>query len=144
MTISAQELAYILSIKVDSANSIIALRASDNIETARMLSAVNSNLKIPIELLKGVTIIDLEKAIEDIRENSMTRPAFRKWLMVDHPLSKIAVSRPPKTVRLPRGLRSLLKEKDLLEIEAYWNNRFANVHFSEWNQSVDYYPILKP
>lgn len=143
-TVSACELAYILSMRVSRANHIIAIRLADNVETAKMISAVNPNLRIEIEKLKGLFVIDIAKAIEDIRENALSRPTFKKWLMNDYPLTKMKVDVPPKKVRLPAGLRSLLKESDLEQIESQWNRRFKNLYFPEWNETVDYYPILKP
>lgn len=143
-TVSACELAYILSMRVSRANHIIAIRLADNPETAKMISAVNSNLRIEIDKIKDLFVIDIAKAIEDIRENAITRPTFRKWLMHDYPLSKLKTPFPPKKLRLPAGLRSMLKEQDLAQVEEQWNSRFKNLHFTEWHESVDYYPILKP
>lgn len=142
--VSASQLAYILSTTRKKANHIIAIKLFENFEQAKLERKLNKDLKIAISKLEGLFVIDLKKAIIDIRENSMSRPHFRKFLFLEYPMTKLREEFPSKKIRLPRGLRSMLREQDLNEIESYWNNRYGNTRFPEWNDSVDYYPVLKP
>jgi hypothetical protein len=144
VSVSASELAYILSTTQEKANKIIGIKLFNDHTQAELECKLNKNLRIDISRINGLFVIDVEQAIIDIRENAMSRPHFKKWLLSDYPLEKLRVEYPKRKIRLPRGLRSMLKKSDLDEIEFQWKRRYQNTTFPQWHESVDYYPILKP
>lgn len=142
-TITSKQLAYIMSTNPSSSmthkNAMkIMLRAKrKNGEVAKESDyEFLEEVVADISIVSKETGIDLELAVKDIRENSLKRPAFRKWILYDYVSEKLKGDKPPKRVSLPPALKSLLPEETLKEIRDYWNEKFASFKNPNWNDDV--------
>jgi len=86
--------------------------------------------------------LSIEAAILDIKNNSLTRSAFKKYLLFDYPEKKLGEKFkegkvPKDTIRLPPILRSLMSPKDLQAVDDHWNKHFAGKKYL-------YFDTIKP
>jgi hypothetical protein len=144
MRITAKQLAFLLNITKTNANKKIMLALHGNYAQAKMEHEINPDGEIDAELFEKKTGIPVVAAMNDLRENALKRKAFAKYLLRDFPEAAIGVQRPPKLVRLPEGLRSLLSEQVIDEICEFWNKNYYKKMISKWEKSVDYWPEFKP
>ena len=77
---------------------------------------------------------DVGMAMDDLYNNALTRPAFKKWILHDYPMKKLNAKEPPKKVSLPAGLKSLLNPDVVDEVEKYWNDHFGDYKNPEWDE----------
>ncbi len=145
-TIDSKQLAYVLGMTHKKAK-VTMLRAKNPNASEEQIAVdftVSDVLVADIDEFEKATGIQLRAAVDDIVNNSLKRAASRKRILQDYPLSKLKTEKPPKQVRLPAELRSMLSKEDLDEIESYWRKNHEGKKFTEWNDSVNYYPLMNP
>jgi hypothetical protein len=139
MKINAQQLAFLLSIpKKDAKIKILRSLRKDGQEYKESDHEFHPNPSAEIEIIEKHEKLKIKQAVENIKNNALTSPAYKKYLLYDYPTKRIGaivdkedkkenkeekITR-PKTVRLPPVLRSLLSEENLNQIEDYWNKNF--------------------
>ena len=143
-SINAKQLAFILGTTVSAANKKIMLALHENYHQAKLESEMNPNGSINIELYEKKTGIPLRMAVDEIRLRALERKSYAKFLLRDFPEQQLNVEKPPKTIRLPEGLRTLLSPQTLEKVSEYWNGHYYGKRMSKWHKSVDYMPELKP
>ncbi len=144
--IDSKQLAYVLGMTHKKAK-VTMLRAknpSANEEQIEVDFTVSDVIEMNIDDFEKATGIQLRMAVDDIVNNTLKRAASRKRILQDYPLSKLKTEKPPKQIRLPAELRSMLSDEDLKEIESYWRMNHGGKRFSEWADSVNYYPEMNP
>lgn len=127
MKIDSRQLAFVLGItKKDATIKILRALRLDGQNYKEIDYEFHPNISADVKIVEKHEKIDLEFAINDIRENALKRPGFRKYLLYDYPNKKIESHKTiPKTLSLPPALRSLLSEETLKEIKDYWIDHFS-------------------
>jgi hypothetical protein len=133
-TITSKQLAYILSISHKDSMKIMLRAKRKNGEVAKETDwEFVSEVVADIEIVSKETNADIEMAVNDIRENSLKRPAFRKWILYDYVSEKLKGKTPPKKISLPPALKSLLPEEAVSYIRDFWNEKFSNYKNPDWS-----------
>jgi hypothetical protein len=136
-TITSKQLAYILSVSHKDAMKIMLRAKRKNGEVAQETDwEFLEEVICDIEVVSKEVNADIQMAVKDIQENSLKRPAFKKWILHDYVSDKLKGDKPPKKVSLPPALKSLLPEETLKEIKNYWNEKFAGFKNPNWNDDV--------
>jgi hypothetical protein len=136
--INSKQLAYILDIKKEDARAKMCVAWSNSngitntAERDKKGKIIDSfPLAMETEMLaKELNIPNLMQAIEDIRENYMKRPAYRKYILCDYPekqIKKCEESGKPLRITFPAGLRALLSDSDVNAIKGEWRDRYRRV-----------------
>jgi hypothetical protein len=76
------------------------------------------------ELSTHLNLPDLQMAVDDIRNNYLTRQASKKYILCDYPEKELKTKLVTQ-VKLPPVLTSLLKDEDVNFIESEWNRRYG-------------------
>lgn len=143
-TINAIQLAFLLGISQRKANKMIAIVRFGNREQAQTEIKLNKNLHCNAELLQKYFLFDINEVLNNVKYRALKSTGMAEYLLQSYPLSKLMVSTPKKTIRLRPALRTLLSRETLNEIEAYWHEKYSLQRFPEWNDSIHYFPVLKP
>lgn len=75
-------------------------------------------------LSEHLNLPELQRAIDDIRENYMKKNATRKYILLDFPEKEMRLKLKDK-IRVPSVLASLLKPEDVEFIESEWSRRYG-------------------
>lgn len=91
--------------------------------------------------------LEIKRAMEDIYNNALIRPAFKKYVLNDIPETALGQifkdgKNPPKTIRLPAALRSLMSPGDLQKVSDYWYKNFQGQKYQ--NTINELRPTFKP
>lgn len=124
--IYASQLAILLDISKDDAGKKITValnKASKNpIEYDK-----KSDPSADIEIMSKHLGVDLNFYLNDIKVNFLKNSSTGSWIM-DYPVKKLKVSKStgcyPKTVTIPRVIKSLLSEETIKEIIRRWEERY--------------------
>lgn len=82
-------------------------------------------MELGIELLaQHLNLPELQRAVDDIRENYMKRPPTKKYILCDYPEKELKLKLKDK-VKIPPVLASLLKPEDVELIENEWAKRYG-------------------
>lgn len=123
-SISAKQLAFLMNISQKDANKKICIAQYSDYAKAKIESELNDNCHIEIDLFEKKTGIPIRMAVEEVRIKGLQRKSYAKFLLRDFPEKELSVSKPPREVRLPEGLRTLLNPGTLVEIRKYWNDHY--------------------
>jgi hypothetical protein len=109
---------------------------------------INNNPSVDVDEFDKHHKLQIGMAMEDLYNNALIRPAFKKYLLHDIPEQKLGEvfkngKLPPKTIRLPSVLRSLLSPESLSRIDEYWNKHFAGKPYLH-HSDKDLKPNFKP
>lgn len=132
--LSAQQLAFILDIKVQEAkDKIIYAYCKDKGWPVPLLKKENKKDRaeypnqISIALLaKYHNLPTLQSMVDDINDNYLTRKASKKWILCDYPeklIAKWVESGEKHRLTIPPGLKSMLKNEDVIKIMDEWRER---------------------
>jgi hypothetical protein len=133
--INSKQLAYILDIKKEDARAKMCIAyskannvANDAVRDKKGKIVDSFPLAMETEMLaRELNIPTLQQAIEDIRDNYLKRPAYKKWILCDYPekqLKRCEESGKPLKIPFPSGLRSLLSDSDVNTIKGEWRDRY--------------------
>lgn len=133
MKVTPNQIKYILDLPTKKeANKMIATVLYPNdYAQAKLQAELNPNLICDAILFEVVKNIPIVSTIVDIKENCLSRQAFRIWMLRDYPMGKMILKSPPKTIRLPVGLRELLSDRQLSYISNFWNSRYGDFMYDE-------------
>lgn len=123
--IQPQQLAFLLGIKKNAAKRMLC--SIKNIENPKLYT--DYEVRISVEEFEKRKNIPIKMAIEDLYNNALTRPAFKKYL-IEYPLDKLKPNSKgeyPKTVRLPYILKSMLSIETLEQLSKIWHDKYSSL-----------------
>lgn len=109
---------------------------------------IDANPSVDVDEFDKFHGLHIRAAMEDIYNNALKRPAFKKYLFHDVPEQELGrtfkkpTEKPKKIVRLKPALRSLMNPEDLKKVDEYWQENFAGKRYTNLLDKVT--PNFKP
>lgn len=135
--LNAQQFAFILGIKKQDARAKMCFaHCSSKNETCKAFFDEDGKLQgheqypeaLAISLLsERCNLPDLQTAVNDIKDNYLTRPASKKFILCDYPekqIERMAENGEKKRIRIPAALKSMLPLSTVRTIDDEWRKRF--------------------
>ena len=142
MRLTHKEVAWILRITQDEALSKIILIDHPDPDEAQKVWEKTVKQSVDSEEFDKKYGTSLTFAANDIVNNCIKRPAYKRWLFIDWPKKLLDSSSPPEKIQLPTHLRRLVSEQDKETIKRYWEQNLSMYVSPYW--TVKYTPIFEP
>lgn len=135
MIINYKQLAFLLDIEaVEALEKIIFAYCAENKKPIPAqppkpykvtdYKRMNYPQEISLAVLEKHSKLILSPAIRDIQENYLVRPGSKKWILCDFPEKELK-TKPKNKIKIPSGLKSLLPEQIIQEIQSEWHKRYG-------------------
>lgn len=132
MKVTANQIQFLLKESRDKAFYMVMKAKEFAGEKVSMVGdkGIVKNPEVDVDTFDQCHKLEIRKAMEDLYNNALIRPAFKKYVLHDIPEEALGQifkdgKQPPKTIRLPTALRSLMSPQDLQTVQEYWDKHFA-------------------
>jgi len=149
MKVTASQIKFLLKESPDKAYYMVMKAKEFAGESVSMKGdkGIIKNPEVDVDKFDECHKLEIRKAMEDIYNNALIRPAFKKYVLHDIPEEALGQifkdgKQPPKTIRLPAALRSLMSPVDLQKVEDYWFKNFQGKKYQ--NTINELRPTFKP
>lgn len=152
MKVNANQLKYLLSKGASKERAWYMIQKVrlhlNQIKDINAEKKIDSNPSVDVDEFDKFYGLQIRFAMEDIYNNALKRPAFKKYLLHDIPEQELGrefkkvTDTPKKTIRLKPALRSLMNPKDLEKVNEYWQEHFAGKQYTHLLDKVT--PNFKP